>query len=323
MRVPLRSTANVRPSSMATTRSISACACSEKRIVRVKRNDFIASFGCGGNDAGRCGARRIARLLRFAFSVRIALCLFLLLGCGRNVAPDPPAESSGTSTQRCVDEWKSVAEGIDYRMLNCELHLVRVDPKVTTIDAVVRPGSTAKDLANDWLFAINANFFDENFRPLGVVMSGGQTINRAHEVSWQSVFFVDRDGRADIVPAREWNDVASRAVTAAQCGPRLVVDGKRNEVARAEPASRSGVCIDREEKVIFFATSQDAMFDVWQMVELASSDLGCRDAMLFDGGPSVQLELRETASVEGDKRVPAYVVVAPRSQLKEGAKEDP
>jgi len=205
-----------------------------------------------------------------------------------------------------------VAAGIEYRMLDCELHLVRVDPHRAAIDAVVRPGSTAGDLGRTYDFAINANFFDEQFRPLGVVLSNGRALNPPHPVRWQSVFYVDGEQHPGIVPVREWEGVRDAAKTAVQCGPRLVVGGRRNDVARADRDWRSGVCIDREERVVFFATDPGARFDVHEMVAIAADRLQCRDAMLFDGGPSVQMFLRregEPVHVKGDKRVPAYVVV--------------
>ena len=216
-----------------------------------------------------------------------------------------------------MNDWTRVANGIEYRMLNCtpsefDLHLVRVDPRVARIDAVDRPGSTATDLGREYTFALNANFFDEHFRPLGVIVTSGKEVNRPHPVSWQSVFYVDRDGTPGIVPVKQWPGVRESATAAAQCGPRLVVDGEINEVARAEPTWRSGVCIDAEKRVIFFATSPDTELDVHETRTLAARDLACRDAMLFDGGPSVQMFLRRAegaVEVEGDKRVPGYVVV--------------
>lgn len=228
----------------------------------------------------------------------------------------PPAAQSKPEVE-CVNEWEQAARGVEYRMLNCsaarfDLHLVRVDPKLARIDAVVQPGSTAADLGRQVTFAMNANFFDEQFRPLGVVVSDGKQVNPAHPVSWQSVFFVDRDRIPHIVPAKEWGRVRQSAVAAAQCGPRLVVDGQKNEVARAEPTGRSGVCIDPDRRVIFFATPSETELDVHQTVALAAGSLGCRDAMLFDGGPSTQRYLRRAngaVEVKGDKRVPAYVVV--------------
>lgn len=245
----------------------------------------------------------------------VLIVLLAATACQReNHAPaDPPAAAVQKGpAKRCAEEWTRVAEGIEYRTLDCALHLVRVDPHRASIDAVVRPGSTAGDLGHTYDFAINANFFDEQFRPLGVVFSNGRALNPPHPVRWQSVFYVDRDGQPGIIPVREWEGVRGGAKTAVQCGPRLVVGGQRNEVAQARPDWRSGVCIDSGEHVIFFATDPGARFDVHEMVGIAADRLQCRDAMLFDGGPSTQMFLRregEPVHVEGDKRVPAYVVV--------------
>lgn len=224
------------------------------------------------------------------------------------------AESPKPAPIECVNDWTRAATGIEYRMLNCtpsrfDLHLVRVDPKAARIDAVNRPGSTATMLGGEFTFALNANFFDEQFRPLGVIVNNGKLVNPLHPVSWQSVFYVDRDRVPHIVPVREWGRVSERATAAAQCGPRLVVDGEENQVARAEPTWRSGVCIDPEKRVIFFATPPETELDVHETRALAATAMGCRDAMLFDGGPSVQMFLRGVVEVEGDKRVPGYVVV--------------
>jgi uncharacterized protein YigE (DUF2233 family) len=250
----------------------------------------------------------------------LVLLLFLSLGCARGETAEEDLRVDDEPKSKpvaCVNDWTAVASGIEYRMLNCtpsrfDLHLVRVDPKVAEIDAVVRPGSTATDLGREFTFALNANFFDEQFHPLGVVVTSGKEVNRLHPVSWQSVFFVDSGRTPRIVPMKEWDDVRQSAIAASQCGPRLVVDGEKNRVARAEPAWRSGVCIGPQKRVIFFATPPEVEFDVHEMVGLAAGPLRCRDAMLFDGGPSTQMYLRrqpEPVEVRGDKRVPAYVVV--------------
>ncbi len=244
----------------------------------------------------------------------VCIALLIFTACREPGTRFEPADQKDAPkpAARCPQEWTRVADGIDYRMLDCDLHLVRVDPRRAKIDAVVREGSTARDHAANAVFAINTNFFDENFRPIGVVMSAGRQLNRPHLVSWQSVFYVDEKGRPGIVPVREWKNVRD-PVTATQCGPRLIVDGEKNDVARAEPDSRSGVCINREEQMVFFATTAESRFDVTQLVEIAATRLRCRDAMLFDGGPSTQMHLRRErsdVSVEGDKRVPAYIVVS-------------
>ena len=244
-------------------------------------------------------------------------------------AADPPSSLPAAAAQEdppvvCQNEWERVADGIEYRTLNCtpqrfDLHLVRVDPRRAHIDAIVRGGSTAAEIAKkeSWTFAVNANFFDEQYRPLGVVMSGGHEINPPHPVSWQAVFYVTSDGRARIAPVLRWRDLRAGARTAVQAGPRIVVAAGKNRVAKATPHWRAGVCIDNAARAVFFATPPATRFDVGEMVELAarsesSGGLGCREAMLFDGGPSTQLYLQRpggAVEVEGDRHVPAYLIV--------------
>ena len=106
---------------------------------------------------------------------------------------------------------------------------------------------------------------------------------------------------------------------AVQAGPRIVVDGVRTDANRAEPSLRSGVCVRAGGRVLFFATTGTQYYDVHQIAELAAlaedeGGLGCRNAMLFDGGPSAQMHLEGTGiSIEGD-RVPAFVLARPRSR---------
>jgi uncharacterized protein YigE (DUF2233 family) len=259
----------------------------------------------------------------------VALTLSACRADDAGVEPSASAkteENTAAARKPCVPEWQAVARGIEYRALNCsgdrlDLHLVRIDPKVASVEAKLQSGS-AEDVAGDAAFALNANFFDENLRALGVVLSGKQSLNPLHPVEWQSVFMVDDEGKASIVPVPRWKSVSDTASAAVQAGPRLVVDGEKNKVAQARPSLRSGACIQDDGRVIFFATPQESMFDVWQMVDLAHASetdrgMGCHDAMLFDGGPSVQLFVRLPDGpiiVDGDKRVPAFIVGRARSK---------
>jgi uncharacterized protein YigE (DUF2233 family) len=259
--------------------------------------------------------------------VRLLAVLLLLssLACARVKDAEPEAQKKDPEWQpvapiACVNDWTPAGNGIEYRMLDCTpeefaLHLVRIDPKKVKLEAVIQSGSDARTVAGGTgSFGINANFFDTDGKPLGVVMSDARELNPMHNVSWQAVFFVDKNGKPGIVRAPDWDKQRGDAVFGVQAGPRLVVDGQKNQVARARGDLRAGVCIDAEERVIFFATPHESLFDVWQMVDLAATKLQCRDAMLFDGGPSVQLYLNrqpQPAVVEGDRRVPVYVVARP------------
>jgi exopolysaccharide biosynthesis protein len=250
--------------------------------------------------------------------VRI-LVLTVVIALLSRCSPPAEARKETAARQPCVAEWRRVVAGIDYQAMNCtaggafDLHLVRVDPRRAQIDAVKRKGTSAEEIGRQVAFAVNANFFDEKYDPLGLIVSNGQIVNRLHPVKWQSVYYVTRAGEARIVPVPEWDEVRDRTVTAVQAGPRLTVAGERNKVARAKPDARSGVCITAD-RVIFFATSPDRLFDVWQMVDLAV-ELGCRDSMLFDGGPSTQFFVNLPGGpihVDGDKNVPAFIVGSAR-----------
>jgi hypothetical protein len=249
------------------------------------------------------------------------LCVTTFFACAqKGRARNAGAAGNRVSDQpgACVDDWQFVAEGVEYRMLNCsrssgrfDLHVVRVDTHRASVDAVVRPGASAAVIAHDGHHAvvINANFFDERLKPLGLVLSRGRVVNPLHRVSWQSIYLVDRNAAASIVLPEKWDAIRSGAGTAVQAGPRLVVGGVENHVADALPEPRAGVCVDSAGRTLLFATPGGSYFDVREMAALAARALNCRDAMLFDGGPSVQLFVRGFVSQPGDPRVPSYLVV--------------
>ena len=248
----------------------------------------------------------------------------LALACGEAESNQPPRSSDEPAPPApCVQRWSPVADGIEYRSLNCSpsrnLHLVRLDPARVEFAARVGKGgiSEAVPAENGWSVAINANFFDHDFRPLGVVVSGGKQLNRMHPVGWESVFFVSAKGEAGIVLPETWPARAADASVAVQAGPRIVVDAKPLKVVPGRPDSRSGVCIDRRGAVILFATPAGSLFNAQEIAGLAASDpaLACRNAMLFDGGPSTQLFVASDppVTVEGDRAVPVILLARLRS----------
>ncbi|MFN2441570.1 MAG: phosphodiester glycosidase family protein [Thermoanaerobaculia bacterium] len=263
------------------------------------------------------------------------LFLIILSGCiapeerGDRLDNDSPSSSAAanpsSSDSACTLEWRELEPGLRHRS-HCDddrigLHLVEIDPRLWILDAVRVDPTTAPVAARESgaRFAINANFFDPERRTLGVIVSAGERVQRPHPVSWQSIFYVTGDGTPAIVLPMEWEPVEGDARMAVQAGPRIVVRGRRNEVAQATPSLRSGVCLPRDRRVIFFVTGPMSFYDVHEMVEIAAlpeddGGLGCLDAMLFDGGPSAQMHLEGSEiSMRGD-RVPAFVIARPRDE---------
>ncbi|HEU5163395.1 MAG TPA: phosphodiester glycosidase family protein [Thermoanaerobaculia bacterium] len=261
---------------------------------------------------------------------RIATILLLLGGCvapddaDRRIVDDGGARKdvSAPPATACRADWQVLAPGLRHRSLCDEgeaaLHLVEIDPDLWTLDAARVAPTTAPALARARRapFAINANFFGTDGKTLGAIVSAGEIVQRAHPVSWESVFYTTVEGEAGIVLPDAWPGIEKTAAMAVQAGPRIVVGGRRTGATRATPSARSGVCLARD-RVIFFATAGRALHDVQQIAAFAAASedaggLGCRDAMLFDGGPSAQMHLEGAGiSIAGDS-VPAFVIASPR-----------
>ena len=224
----------------------------------------------------------------------------------------------------CSAAWQHIATGIDYRAITClgqdddvDVHVVRIAPRFFTFDvASVTNGSSAKREAEkrDARFVINANFFEKDRTPIGVIVRSGDQLQAPHRSSWQSIFLVERSGRPRIVRVTDWAKYRKTAYLAVQAGPRLVVRGRENKINKGYRAARAGVCLQRDGDLLFFATPQQRKFDMWEIARIArraESDggLACYDSMLFDGGHSTQMYVEgddKVVRVDGDP-VPVFV----------------
>ena len=228
----------------------------------------------------------------------------------------------------CPVNWLRIDSGLDYRAIRClgdrddlDVHVVRIDTGAWNLSAAVGKPRKARDVAAEHRapFAINANFFGSNREPLGLVVREGRAVNPLRKTSWQSVFLVKEDGGPRIILPDSWPSYRKRTATAVQAGPRLVVKGKRADIKNTYSAARCGVCIRSSGELLFFATPQDrklSMFEIGRIVRRSEEDggLACWDAMLFDGGHSVNFHLDgddKRVDVSGDP-VPVFVYATRR-----------
>jgi uncharacterized protein YigE (DUF2233 family) len=165
--------------------------------------------------------------------------------------------------------------------------------------------------------AINANYFDESGKALGLAISRGLLFQTAHHSgnTLTGVFYVDKNG-----PHITHRDsFKSEGVTeAVQAGPRLLTKGqpilfKEN----GNRSRRSGVCIDNKKRVVFFLVNAwpfGVSFTELQGI-LTGKEISCVDALNFDGGGSSQLAVKVagTSSSQVDLRgsdpVPVFVTL--------------
>lgn len=228
----------------------------------------------------------------------------------------------------CPVEWVPMQSGIDYRTIRClggdelDLHVVRVDTRRWRLNTAVVGGANARTIASqtDAAFVLNANFFDKARKPEGVVVRSGESLQGARSSSWQSIFYVTESGRARIVLPSKWSSVRKNAWMAVQAGPRLVIDGHTNTGLRNNYAApRAGVCIQWDDDLLFFAMPADRKLHIKEMAKVArraeiDGGLACKDAMLFDGGHSVNFFVDGTqrdVTINQDP-VPVYVYAQPR-----------
>ncbi len=139
---------------------------------------------------------------------------------------------------------------------------------------------------------VNANFFDEDGRALGLVISRGLLLQKMHEGghTLTGVFLVTRSS-GSIVSRSEFRP--NSVIEAVQAGPRLLIGGVpvTNLKDLNIPKRRAGVCIDSGGRTILYATSSSlggATLGEVQSV-LVGEPVECRDALNLDGGGSAQM----------------------------------
>jgi uncharacterized protein YigE (DUF2233 family) len=145
------------------------------------------------------------------------------------------------------------------------------------------------------LFAANAGIYDRLQRPLGLHVEEGRTLRELNttQASGRSgnfamqpngVFYVDRDGHAEVVTTQRWRERKPNARIATQSGPMLLVDGEINPNFDDHSDSRkwrSGVCASKPGLVEFAISEVPVTFHAF--ARLFRDELGCRDALYLDG----------------------------------------
>jgi exopolysaccharide biosynthesis protein len=136
---------------------------------------------------------------------------------------------------------------------------------------------------------INANFFDEQGKPLGLVISRGIIHQKIHKGGGLLTGILFVTPKSVGVAYRDTFS-SEGVVEAVQAGPRLVSKGAIVEGLKesARSSNLSGICIDAEQRVsIFRVTSGVFGGSLLQLQNvLTQPQIGCVEALNFDGGGS-------------------------------------
>lgn len=146
-------------------------------------------------------------------------------------------------------------------------------------------------------FGINANFFDEFDNPLGLIISNGNQLNKMHSTGsvLTGVFFL-KNNFPQIVHRKNFNNISVEE--AIQSGPRLLYNYKRiNGLRNRERISRrSGICTFANYDIAFFISDRLGGISL-ERLQNALIDVGCKDAINLDGGPSSQIFYKGTDNI--------------------------
>lgn len=227
--------------------------------------------------------------------------------------------------------WTEVSPGLDHREVSAlpdavtqyRLHAYRVDlrryrPVVAQAPSKDSPRATVKDLAEPFgaHLAVNGTFFDERWRPLGLLVRDKKVLNPLRRADWGVLSVIG--AHATLVHTRAFSaDDAAQVDFAIQVGPRAVVDGRPVKL-KPQLARRTAIGILADERTLVVVVSEGLVEsnDLARVLAAPAGrgGLGCHQALMLDGGPSSQLYARvgeHHRAVAGGYGVPNAVVFVP------------
>ena len=198
------------------------------------------------------------------------------------------------------------------------MHVLRLDRKRWTLRHVTAQ-ETGKKLSDAAEFrtaakavaAVNGIYFDPEYRPLGLMVSEGKQQSPLRRVD-HGVFTIADDGPG-LQHAKRWRRPAGLRF-AAECGPRLVVDGAPLSF-KPGLARRTAIGFDAEGRVYLVVTS--GVIGLNELAAFLARDKGglkLRGALNLDGGSSTMFDLHVAdlrRSVRSAVLVPTGVAVVP------------
>jgi len=250
-----------------------------------------------------------------------------VLGCPRDESTTrhdsvPTQVASSETASRAPD----LVHGIDHRTTTIPstgivAEVFTLDLARTRLVALVPPSGTQVAPVSELReqhgvqVAINGTFFDENHRSLGLLFDTDTRVSPVRNADW-GVFEISADGTARLVHTREYA-TSEHAEFGVQCGPRVVIDG-RVPALKPQAARRTALCVRDPHRVVLVVTHgpiDATQFGDWMARTTETGGLGCRDALLLDGGPSAQVSARldgKTLEVPGGWPVPNGIGVVHR-----------
>jgi exopolysaccharide biosynthesis protein len=221
-------------------------------------------------------------------------------------------------TALAADDWMPVAGGVDYREFRGEhldIHVARIDLTNDSLVVIGTPqahrGTTVSDYArkNKALVAINADYFDAKFNPIGLAIGPCGTWEGSKDTGREGVVAVGK-GRALIQKQSEIMDPVDEWVGAAvggwpmlvrDCTPLTAKELPGSDAFTRAPHPRTAVGLSKDGTLLYFVVADGRRTGIPGMTladlgAFMEKELGACSAINLDGGGS-------TAMWVGDKLV--------------------
>lgn len=202
-------------------------------------------------------------------------------------------------------QYQALEPGLEYAVFSVpgnsqvKLHLLKVDLKNYRIQPIEArefkaKSMTVKEMAEKTkaLAVINANFFDKDKKPLGLVLKEGRIKNRFHPTYWWASLLI-KGPKARIAKVFKSSEVKGYQ-SGVQAGPRLVISGKAPRL-KNKSSPKSAVGIDPAGNLIIIAS--EGSLPIQELAKIlakpeAKGGIGLRNALNLDGGSSTQLYIK-------------------------------
>lgn len=205
-------------------------------------------------------------------------------------------------------DWESITDGVDYQVFKKtgeDIHVVRIDLTRRDLKIVATReadrGTTVTDFAkrNDAIVAINADYFDNDMKPVGLALSPCGVWRGTKDTRREGIVAVG-DQRADIRAQKEVLDEPEEWMTSVVSGWPLLVKECQSLTASALPGSdaftraphpRTAVGLSEDGKTMYFVVADGrrngiAGLTLARLGRFMHDELGVCSAINMDGGGS-------------------------------------
>ncbi|MEO6053118.1 MAG: phosphodiester glycosidase family protein [Chthoniobacterales bacterium] len=144
---------------------------------------------------------------------------------------------------------------------------------------------------------VNGGYFQEDFTPVGLLVENGKRLHEFQTAKLLSgVFWVQGNGKPEILSAQTFSSRDRKPLQAIQCGPRLVQEGKATVGLNAvRSARRTIIATDGHGKWALLTLSTGTLADAAEILTVSGlfNGLSISSALNFDGGSSTGLWVKK------------------------------